>query len=522
MPDLNQLKLLLHSYYQGNVSLDALLRQINAWLKSEPGLIGQIKLLQADLDDGSQIYKTLNTQLDQYLQDVNSETVMVGTEATRLQGSVTVMAQSVPSVEEAPAFDARRQRALAPGDILKERFVLEEILGTGGMSVVFKARDIRKEEANDANPHVAMKVLGHEFKEHPESFMVLQRETQKAQRLAHPNIVTVYDFDRDGDTIYMTMECMHGNPLDKIIKDNPAGLSLEEAVPIITGMSHALAYAHKKDIIHSDFKPGNVFVTDEGVAKVLDFGIARAKNVTTDFDAGALGALTPTYASCEMFNGDAPDPRDDIYALACMTYELLTGRHPFNRMPADKARDEKLEPKRIANLSPRRWMALRRGLAFSRDERTETVNEFLQGVFPAKASTTLRAALAAVLVMVLATGYFYQKAEQAPELPVVELTAEEKTKVADYLETAELYMELGQLATPPGDSAFDLYDLVLSIDPTNQPALEGKERIADHYHKLAAESYKKGDMAIAGDYVDTGLQVMPGHEGLLKVRGELR
>ncbi|HKE93044.1 MAG TPA: hypothetical protein VKB34_01950, partial [Povalibacter sp.] len=96
--------------------------------------------------------------------------------------------------------------ALQPGSIIKKRFVLETLLGKGGMGLVFGAIDRRKEEAQDPNPRVALKVLNADFERHPQSFIALQREARKAQTLAHPNVVTVFDFDRDGETVYMTME----------------------------------------------------------------------------------------------------------------------------------------------------------------------------------------------------------------------------------------------------------------------------------------------------------------------------
>ena len=133
------------------------------------------------------------------------------------------------------------------GGVLKERFVLEEVIGSGGMGVVFKALDLRKQEAKDKDPYVAIKVLNSDFRNNPVSFIALQRETKKAQTLSHPNVVTVYDFDRDGDHVFMTMEYLRGQPLYRFIKDNcRKGLPFKCAWPIIRGMGEALAYAHKK------------------------------------------------------------------------------------------------------------------------------------------------------------------------------------------------------------------------------------------------------------------------------------
>ncbi len=302
-------------------------------------------------------------------------------------------------------------RPWRPGDTVKERFILEDIIGKGGMGVVFRVRDLRKEEAQDRNPYAALKVLGEDFKRHPESLKALQREARKAQTLAHPNIVTVYDFDRDGANVYIVMELLEGQPLDRYIKGlEGVGLTMVKALPIVRGLCGALGYAHEHQVVHSDFKPANAFITKHGTIKVFDFGIARAAkrpdanaddtSAMTLFDPGTLGALTPAYASCEMIEGLEPDPRDDIYALGCVVYELLTCTHPFERKTAVQARDAKMKPKPIRGLTSRQWRALRRSLAFDRDARTPSIARFLEEISPEKRSPALWGGIAAgVLVL---------------------------------------------------------------------------------------------------------------------------
>jgi eukaryotic-like serine/threonine-protein kinase len=215
----------------------------------------------------------------------------------------------------------------------------------------------------------------------------LQREARKAQTLAHRNIVTVYDFDRDGPMVYLTMEYLSGRPLSKTLRaPDFTGMPYEKASPIINGMGRALAYAHERGFVHCDFKPANVFITDGGEVKVIDFGIARVfqrpdeDTDVTIFDPASLGGITPAYASPEMFEHREPDPRDDVYALACVTYELLTGHHPFNRMSATQAKSEKRQPERPANLDRRQWKTLSEALSFERASRTPSVARFLEGM----------------------------------------------------------------------------------------------------------------------------------------------
>lgn len=423
--------------------------------------------------------------------------------------------------------------ATAIGTVLKERFVLEEEIARGGMGIVYKARDLRKEEAQDREPHVALKVLNEEFRTHPESLLTLQREAKKAQKLAHPNIVTVYDFDRDGDTVFMTMEYLQGQSLDRIIAGlNRNGMPKERAFEIIEGMAQGLAYAHKSDIVHCDFKPGNVFVTDEGNVKILDFGIARAvkrtKQDTTVFNAGTLGALTFPYASCEMFEGADPDPRNDIYALACVAYELLSGRHPFGTMAAIGARDNELKPKPLEALSGRQWAGLARGLAFDMEQRTPTIEEFLRELRQDKASNPWRMAGfggALLAALVIAGAYWTTQGPvvipEPPRPPPKVLSAEERARVDSFLELAEVHMDVGRYATPSGSSAYDAYRLILEIDPGNEAAHGGLNRIADHYAQAARDASAQGRADEARQFLELGLAAVPTHRGLAAVARQI-
>lgn len=330
--------------------------------------------------------------------------------ASRLKAESLVAALSHSSSQQYP--------------ILKKRFVFEELLGIGGMGAVYKAKDLLKVEAQDRDPYVAIKVLNDEFKTHPEAFIALQRESRKSQRIAHPNIVNVYDFDRDGETVFMTMEYMDGKPLDKLISQyRGIGLPSEQVFKILEGICAALVYAHAQNIIHSDFKPGNIFVNNLGFAKVFDFGIARAvakvdhreesQDDRTVFDAGKLGALTPAYASLEMLEGLSPATKDDIYALGCIAYELFAGVHPFAGVHADVAKRRKLKPKRILGLPKHQWKAIEKALAFDRINRTVSVELFWREF--TRKNTHSGKIVALLLVMMVAGGGAYYQFKPKPQ-----------------------------------------------------------------------------------------------------------
>jgi serine/threonine protein kinase len=276
------------------------------------------------------------------------------------------------------------------GTVLRERFELVEELGRGGMGVVFKALDRLKAEARDRQPYVALKVLNEEFRDHPDGFMALQREAKRANMLPHPNVIQVYDFDRDGEHVYLTMEYLTGRPLDDLMStDFRGGISLSKAWPIIRAVGAALECGHTRGVIHCDLKPSNIFMCSDGRIKVLDFGIARRvpvaghDTVITIFDPGKrIGALTTSFASLEMLLGAPADPRDDVYALGCLTYEMLAGSPPYLPPDARVALERGLTAQRLSALTGTQWRGLRQSLALRREERIGSVTALLNALEP--------------------------------------------------------------------------------------------------------------------------------------------
>jgi len=306
------------------------------------------------------------------------------------------------------------QAPVGIGSMIGDQYVLEQELGRGGMGVVYKALDIKAKAANDRNPYVAVKLLSEEFKKHPDSLIALQREAKKSQLLAHPNIVNVFVFSFDTQVAWIVMEFLDGKPLTDL-GDEP--LSHEDALSYIKQMCSALQHAHNikpQPVVHYDLKPANAFLTRNGVVKLLDFGIARVAPTGTEddesdktlFNPASLGALTPSYASYEMIRGVDPDPRDDIYSMGCVAYELLTGKHPFERTTAVNAQAQRLKVKRVKGLTRGQNKALCNALAFERVDRTASVEDFISELLPQEAHRsrkTLWVGLVASLLLIAAS-----------------------------------------------------------------------------------------------------------------------
>ena len=265
------------------------------------------------------------------------------------------------------------------GTTLSGRYRLDELLGQGGMGVVFRATDLQM-----PGVHVAIKLLKPEFRQMPELLNVLRESVRKVRSLPHPNIASVYSLDSDGQSDFVIMELLQGQTLQALLDGEYArGLPIGMARTLVGDLCSALAYAHDHSVIHSDIKPSNIIVTPSGRAKLFDFDIARVlRGPVGYFDASQVDAMTCAYSSIEMARGERPDPRDDVYALACVIYEMLTGTHPFGGVSASEAHERGLVVKPLPALRRRENHALLHALKFDREERLASV-EALHTAFAA-------------------------------------------------------------------------------------------------------------------------------------------
>jgi len=322
------------------------------------------------------------------------------------------------------------------GDVLCGRYVIESQLAGGGMGTVYRALDRSRSEHAEADAYVAIKVLHEKMRARSEVLAKLRREFYCAQALAHRSIVKVYELDLN-QVPFFSMEIIDGESLPNLMQRfHPLLLPRPYVWSVVREVGEGLAHAHDRHIIHGDIKPQNVMVTHAGEVRILDFGASN----------GSPSALTPAYASCELLEGREPDPRDDLFSFACLTYELLAGEHPFQLRRSTEARTLKIAPRRPPGLTAGQWRALQQGLAWDRVNRPPSVREWLAdldlgrmplGPIPqpevSRGSPLAKIAMAPMLIALLAAIIIAGVAWAAlsrPKQPVIADTLVPDTEVA--------------------------------------------------------------------------------------------
>jgi serine/threonine protein kinase len=284
-------------------------------------------------------------------------------------------------------------------------YTVERLIGAGGMAAVYLAHDVKHDRK------VAVKVLRPELAEALGSRRFL-REISVTAKLDHPHIVSVHDSGEADGIVYYVMPYVEGESLRQRL-DRLGHLDLDESVAIVRDVAGALQYAHEREVIHRDIKPENVLLS-AGHARVVDFGLARALNQAggTRLTETGIAVGTPEYMSPEQCIGVTHlDARTDVYALGCLTFEMLTGRPPFSEGPAQVIlmQQARQSPPRLASLRPDLpktvTRAVGRTLAKDPERRFDSVTAFvdaLTGIRSAtEASRTLLVAVAITAVLVI-------------------------------------------------------------------------------------------------------------------------
>jgi tetratricopeptide (TPR) repeat protein len=431
------------------------------------------------------------------------------------------------------------------GYSLGKRYQIIEELGRGGMGIVYKAKDLM------LNDYVALKLLLPQLTTDVEVMDRFKREVLAARKVSHPNVVKVYDIGEKDDITFISMEYLVGIDLKKKLRGSGA-LVMEEAVNIITQICSGLEAAHEMGVIHRDIKPQNILITKNNQVKLMDFGIARAGDLTGMTTAGTLVG-TPEYMSPEQADPKkVVDNRTDIYSLGIVMYEMFCGRVPFRAdTPIEtviKHLMEEPEPLRFANpkVSPAIDYIVMKTVQKDPDKRyqkakdialdfekyvlkkTETIDlrksELVPTIkIPKKAPPSkkipikeapsevtskkdflklLAAGLAIVVVAVI--GYF-----------IYSHFKEQKQQIANLTQKAQAAFQQEHYMEPPQENALKFANDILTIDKNNKFAIDLKSSIADIYRNQADEHFKAEKWSEAGTEYDQLLKIVPNDEKAL-------
>ena len=269
------------------------------------------------------------------------------------------------------------------GTVIKNRYRLDSHMGFGGIGQVFGATDLELEARGHGHPRVTIKFVAIDLKHEPQALKALQTAVAATKFLKHPNIVRIFGIEHEDDRVFVIMEPLSGRWLgDQIRQVRKTGMPPETAWPLIEGIAQGLSYAHAHGVVHSDLSPYAVFVTGAGVPKIMSFGLIHAVPTSNEamdlLDTLTLHAYSEAYTADTWATHAKPHPADDLYPLGVIAYELLTGKHPFNRHSLTTARQKNLAYEPIPSLNRRAKKLIAHCLSFERAERPNDAARFVK------------------------------------------------------------------------------------------------------------------------------------------------
>lgn len=290
------------------------------------------------------------------------------------------------------AAEPRRLKELPA--LLCGRYRIDRLLGVGGMGAVYQACDLLREQFGEPAPQIAIKTLNEDFSEFHDGQALLHSEYAVLSRLRHRQVVRAFSFEVDpgSERAFITMELLKGCTLDELLLQHPQGLPRDQAREIALALLEALSGAHEQGICHGDIKPGNLMLGDYGI-RLFDFGLSHVSEAALPglpkLARDRFAALTPSYAAPELLDGADPTPDSDVYAAACVIYELYQGEHPFQRLSAKQALERKLVPQAPTSMPLPVWKALQPALSLDSGRRDRSVGPLRAAFQKAPRSSTL-------------------------------------------------------------------------------------------------------------------------------------
>ncbi len=389
MAEEGTIKSWLDALASGSCDAPAFLRAMHTRFSADPD--GTFEVL-SQLD---QYYRRGRIEIETFKKIKTALAEMVLGIGTMPPAAETPVARDVPvaseivapsRVEQTDAYSRREDTQSSDlvgepkvGSVLRRRYRIEAVIGQGSMGTVFQVLDEFRLES-PGSQRLAIKVLHPAIAKRAELLAELRREFQSLQMLSHPNIIRVFDFDRDGASVFFTMEVLTGAPLSRIMQARKLRpLERPQALALIRDVGAALNYAHTRGAVHGDLNLQNIFITGSGEVRVMSFGSSHKTRQTARAPDSemTLPFSASTYTSCQVLEGERADARDDVFSLACIAYFLLSGSHPFPKSTAIEAREARLRLRRPANVSGRQWHALRSALRWERENRPDDVQRWL-------------------------------------------------------------------------------------------------------------------------------------------------
>ena len=427
------------------------------------------------------------------------------------------------------------------------KYSIEGILGEGGMGVVYHGTD-------NIGRKVAIKTIrsgllkGRAGKELLERF---RREAEAEARLDHPNIVGIYEFQEGGEGMpFFAMEYVDGKSLKEYLSRG-MHFNLEMSLHIMSQILSALSHSHSQGVIHRDIKPANILLREDDSVKIADFGIARMEESEYTQTGKVLG--TPQYFSPEQSLGAKTDARSDLYSLALVFYELLTGEKLFTAYD-DVVSNRHVKEELFVKLDvypPDSHRILKatliRALAKEPDKRFQSALDFSKALQPLmveaeepvkRASKWLLSVTAALGVAVLAAAYYASQQEipldevlddwlgnagsvSAPAPAPPPLPPAELERLSRLLKVGNMHLMIGRLILPDGSNAYHAYQMALKIAPDNSEAQAGMLKVQDQLQQRLRQLAAAGDIDGARSQLKLALRLFPGNREMRALQEEI-